>query len=372
MVSFRSLALLVLSATPLLPTALGYGLFEHHNEISRRAVGNVYTCQNVAVNVPLNTTSCTTTTTPAVTVTTCNLAGTVCTTIITTPAVTTTVCTPGTPLQVTLDDSICLCLTAGVLTPDSISTLNTQIKANGTLVQQLTNNAPGTVGYTGASLLNYITNAEPAVIAGKTSTGCTYPTGADPSSCSPGCAYTCPNNGYVCNGACVLPTTTCTSNVARRAVDDTQLPLDLRCPKGFSACLIPSSTARPVFTGSNFECIETSRDLESCGGCTYPLPGQSYGQDCTAIPHTSGVSCESSRCHISGCLSGFTKNGTSCVPTTGEMIDALDAEIQPVVVVDVTPRNKKREKKDLLARLQVKPQDIRGGSMKKRGKDWRL
>ncbi|KAI9453933.1 hypothetical protein F5148DRAFT_985380 [Russula earlei] len=81
----------------------------------------------------------------------------------------------------------------------------------------------------------------------------------------------------------------------------------------------PGWTACGVFGGGRraWECVNTARDLESCGGCVLPLtPYSPIGTDCTTLPGVADVSCISGECVVHRCLHGYThsRDGTSCVP----------------------------------------------------------
>lgn len=58
------------------------------------------------------------------------------------------------------------------------------------------------------------------------------------------------------------------------------------CPTGLDACPVAGSSA------SDYECIDTAVELESCGGCA----SLGQGQDCTAIKGAWNVGCEQGRC----------------------------------------------------------------------------
>ncbi|KAF5347735.1 hypothetical protein D9756_010249 [Leucocoprinus leucothites] len=79
------------------------------------------------------------------------------------------------------------------------------------------------------------------------------------------------------------------------------LSKNLRCPVGMEACGIWGRSAR------TWECIDTTNDLESCGGCVIPLPGshRQEGQDCTALGGVSDVSCVKGRCVVHKCMAGY-------------------------------------------------------------------
>ncbi|KAJ6604662.1 protein priA [Mycena vulgaris] len=78
------------------------------------------------------------------------------------------------------------------------------------------------------------------------------------------------------------------------------------CPTGLDACPIPGLSA------TDFECIDTAVELESCGGCA----SLGHGEDCTAIKGAWNVGCEQGRCAVYTCTFGFkrAKDGQSCIP----------------------------------------------------------
>ncbi|RDB21986.1 Protein priA [Hypsizygus marmoreus] len=81
---------------------------------------------------------------------------------------------------------------------------------------------------------------------------------------------------------------------------------------GQTACGVISRNAK------SWECIDTQNDLESCGGCIIPLHSQlssPEGEDCTAIPGVSDVSCIRGGCVVHRCRPGYDINstGSSCV-----------------------------------------------------------
>ena len=57
------------------------------------------------------------------------------------------------------------------------------------------------------------------------------------------------------------------------------------CPAGLDACPISME-------GGDYECIDTFRDLESCGGCA----SLGHGEDCTAIRGAWNVGCHRGHC----------------------------------------------------------------------------
>lgn len=65
------------------------------------------------------------------------------------------------------------------------------------------------------------------------------------------------------------------------------------CPESLTACIIPGT--------DSFECLDTSSELSSCGGCTAGVFGDaepSLGVDCTTLAGIapSAVSCEAGQC----------------------------------------------------------------------------
>jgi hypothetical protein len=77
------------------------------------------------------------------------------------------------------------------------------------------------------------------------------------------------------------------------------------CPKGLSACPIPG------LTPGDIECLDTTVELESCGGCA----SIGKGQNCAAIEGAWNVGCESNSCRVYSCEDGYTlsPDNTSCV-----------------------------------------------------------
>ncbi|RSH82047.1 uncharacterized protein EHS24_008251 [Apiotrichum porosum] len=81
---------------------------------------------------------------------------------------------------------------------------------------------------------------------------------------------------------------------------------DTYCPIGYAACQIASDPAM------GFECLETSTELESCGGCRFGSHSDGnhsapVGIDCTSIPGVSstGVTCKGGLCVTKRCHRGF-------------------------------------------------------------------
>ncbi|KAJ3527790.1 hypothetical protein NMY22_g9650 [Coprinellus aureogranulatus] len=86
-----------------------------------------------------------------------------------------------------------------------------------------------------------------------------------------------------------------------------------RCPVGHSVCGILGRA-----TGS-WECVNTQKDLESCGGCIVSATeeeNQEEGQDCTAIEGAADVSCVKGSCVVGQCIDGYTVSPGKnyCIP----------------------------------------------------------
>ncbi|KAJ3487120.1 hypothetical protein NLI96_g3750 [Meripilus lineatus] len=147
---------------------------------------------------------------------------------------------------------------------------------------------------------------------------CSFPDNAL-SACTKGnpCGFTC-KNGFtpfpptkpteckclppkkVCNGVCG-DFKACPSGKPKRE----ELEKRSVCDYGYTACGIYGWTG--FRSTPAYECIDTSSDLESCGGCAIPLaPGSPRGIDCTAIPGVVDVSCRTGNCVVHRCQPGFT------------------------------------------------------------------
>jgi hypothetical protein len=95
-----------------------------------------------------------------------------------------------------------------------------------------------------------------------------------------------------------------------------------RCPSGYTACGV--TTSRRTI---GMECIDTSNNIESCGGCVNPVmtakkskrkattPVQASGQDCTAIPGVNEVNCYYGECQVQSCERGWVTamDGKNCI-----------------------------------------------------------
>ncbi|OCF78833.1 hypothetical protein I204_00777 [Kwoniella mangroviensis CBS 8886] len=83
------------------------------------------------------------------------------------------------------------------------------------------------------------------------------------------------------------------------------------CPKGLIACAVEG--------WDSYECIDTSSELESCGGCIYGEYGSffnttSTGTDCSALPGVSlgAGTCQVSKCQAHACKQVYELIGGQC------------------------------------------------------------
>ncbi|KAN0135197.1 hypothetical protein V8E53_007088 [Lactarius tabidus] len=173
---------------------------------------------------------------------------------------------------------------------------------------------------TASDLTNYIIDNAP--------TNCNYPANSVPACVdSNPCGFTCTagntpyptDNPTMCG--CPAPNIVCNGNcVAANACPSSQATTPQKRWVGSGSCTEMGHgwAACGVFGGGAraWECVNTARDLESCGGCVLPLtPFSRIGQDCTALPGVADVSCLSGECVVHRCMSGYSlsRDGTHCV-----------------------------------------------------------
>lgn len=91
----------------------------------------------------------------------------------------------------------------------------------------------------------------------------------------------------------------------KRSVDQ-KSRLSPMCPTGLDACPITGS-----LVSGEYECLDVSAELESCGGCV----SLGQGQDCTTIEGAWNVGCEQGSCAVYTCQAGFVRShdGKTCV-----------------------------------------------------------
>ncbi|KAI0081126.1 hypothetical protein K474DRAFT_1588492, partial [Panus rudis PR-1116 ss-1] len=166
---------------------------------------------------------------------------------------------------------------------------------------------------------------------------CTFPDNAV-SFCSKGtpCGFSC-KNGYspssdkkecvclppfsICNGICGKFKSCPSSHPKSKR----EIELDIQkreavCDKGLTACGIYGWNG--LSSKDAWECVDTNRDIESCGGCAIPLTlGTPRGIDCTAIPGVRDVSCHAGQCIVHRCSPGYvvSLDRTFCVRKSNAM-----------------------------------------------------
>ncbi|PCH38975.1 hypothetical protein WOLCODRAFT_29297 [Wolfiporia cocos MD-104 SS10] len=158
------------------------------------------------------------------------------------------------------------------------------------------------------------------------------PSGSDhPTQC------TCPPPWSECNGVCGSFPHGCGSATPgwKRSAPS--------CAAGKQMCGIAGGSS-----GKGWECVDTTSDLESCGGCMAPSPftpfGAVTGVDCSAIPNIASVGCQASQCVVSSCIAGYVPSSArdSCVPALtiakrdladAGVAEAAAAVVEPVVAV---------------------------------------
>lgn len=213
--------------------------------------------------------------------------------------------------------SLCLCAVAGVLTPQSVLRLSTAVNTNAS------SGLLGIVGRLGTTVLQIVQPLALGIL--NPSAGapvCTYPSNSTPvapadQECGSTCPFTCNANFELCNGQCIAEGSPCATagGSRKRSVKDRSR---FACRQPFTACPVSHFLSRDEVAssyGGGFECVDTTADLESCGGCTTPFKGNALGVDCTALPFVNSVTCLSGRCIVESCAPGFvpSSDGHKCV-----------------------------------------------------------
>ncbi|KZO97136.1 hypothetical protein CALVIDRAFT_94071 [Calocera viscosa TUFC12733] len=138
---------------------------------------------------------------------------------------------------------------------------------------------------------------------------CTYPDNATGRCLSSNaCSFTCINgfdlsaDGTAC--VCELPKAVGVNGLC--AIQSTMRKRSLSvaesgCRNVEMACGVPGQP-------DVWECVDTTRALDSCGGCMFSPPAElilpskdRYGEDCTEIPNVMSVECRNSACIVSRC-----------------------------------------------------------------------
>ncbi|KAI0094517.1 hypothetical protein BDY19DRAFT_988352 [Irpex rosettiformis] len=147
----------------------------------------------------------------------------------------------------------------------------------------------------------------------------------------------CPAGKIICNGLCVESATgvnACPSSTPivtltperKRELEERKVRGKCdKSGKGWKACGVWGSGSQKNGEEA-WECVDTKRDVESCGGCIVPFGHNlATGVDCTAIPGVMDVSCAAGSCKISACQSGYrlSENKDYCVPEDAGFLEGL-------------------------------------------------
>jgi len=177
---------------------------------------------------------------------------------------------------------------------DAINTKKVTPYANGTWINDVCK-AECTTCTTSQLCANYIMSLFSSTGTNANLNACTYPSSNFvPINCN--CGFNCTSGYSKCGtSSCINPAT---QNCVSGAPVNKLRKRAVVCPTGLTPC--------PAYRG--FECLDTTADLEACGGC--PFEG---GDDCSAIPNSDRVQCVQGKCEIISCRRGFTKLNGQCV-----------------------------------------------------------
>lgn len=102
--------------------------------------------------------------------------------------------------------------------------------------------------------------------------------------------------------------------LAARHQAEVELDTHRDCPRGYDACVIPGTGGRA------YECLDTTTELEACGGCIdgyfdERVSNGTIGTDCTTIQGAAlgGASCVNGRCQVTRCRKGYRLLHGYCV-----------------------------------------------------------
>ncbi|WWC87987.1 uncharacterized protein L201_002889 [Kwoniella dendrophila CBS 6074] len=291
------------------------------HRLASRQVVDANICENIPLQVPLNVAVCQDgdgTNVPIVPG--LDLTGLVCS-------------LTGAQINVDVSTGICLCLAAGVITPDSLAQIQGLVDIGGTNIDLLLDTVGGITGYTVDSLVNALVGDATGLLTVST-TECQYPAGSTPNSCD-ACTFDCPEGQQVCGNQCIAADDTCASGIPGRK-RSTNLNSNFLCPNGQTACALP--TSRFFSNTDGFECVDIENDVESCGGCTFASlsENQQQGQDCTALSNVIDVTCNIGKCFIQQCSEGYEPNSSNseCIPINLDLDindkRSVDLEVSPL------------------------------------------
>lgn len=99
-------------------------------------------------------------------------------------------------------------------------------------------------------------------------------------------AIACATNYKNCGQFCIPLTQNCVSGVpVRRDLKNTPN----LCPPGLTACYLGNLASLAKGRSVSWECMDTRKDIESCGGCQFPVSGEEQGEDCTTMVGVNSV-----------------------------------------------------------------------------------
>lgn len=92
---------------------------------------------------------------------------------------------------------------------------------------------------------------------------------------------------------CIAATQQCVSGIPaprRRSLAQQAALGEALCPAGLQACYTTDMASLAMGKSVGWECVNTNTDMESCGGCQYPIMGEAKGEDCTSKAGVDNVS----------------------------------------------------------------------------------
>ncbi|KAG7095188.1 hypothetical protein E1B28_005965 [Marasmius oreades] len=164
----------------------------------------------------------------------------------------------------------------------------------------------------------------------------------DPGFIRDGDQCVCSKPKKLCKGQCLASPNSCDPSATPRPLHSRRseivtLEEAQRYCGSMEVCGVPSAKS-----GNAFECIDTTSNTDSCGGCVYPNPWAvtSSGKDCTS-PKALKVTCRASRCVVDLCQEGFEPNGPreACVPTSLKRHAFRRASVSVPTTIDLGHNN---------------------------------
>lgn len=129
----------------------------------------------------------------------------------------------------------------------------------------------------------------------------------------------------LCGTSFCIPTgSQCVSGIpARRRSLTQQAAAGELCPAGLQACYTADMASLAMGKSVGYECVDVATDMESCGGCQFPIMGEARGEDCTAKAGVDTVSV--SPTHTSVLASPHAVFLRSALPVNAERHPACEA-----------------------------------------------